>query len=126
MAIKYPQIKIYAIDSIGKKIRAVESLKKSLELKNLTPICDRVENLNEQFDVVTSRAVASLDKICAYALPKTKKNGYFVAFKSKKTQEEIESAQKILKKYNAKIIDIIEYQLPLKEQTERNLIIIQV
>lgn len=126
LAIKYPQIKIYAIDSIGKKIRAVESLKKSLELKNLTPVCDRVENLNEQFDVVTSRAVASLDKICAYALPKTKKNGYFVAFKSKKTQEEIESAQKILKKYNAKIIDIIEYQLPLKEQTERNLIIIQV
>ena len=96
-----------------------------MELENLMPVCDRVENLKKEFDAVTSRAVASLDKICTYALPKTKKNGYFVAFKSKKAQEEISSAQKILKKFNAKIIDIIEYKLPLEEQTQRNLIVIQ-
>ena len=125
LAIKYPQIKITAIDSIGKKIRAVQNLKEKLNLENLTPICARVENTNGEFDVVTSRAVASLDKICSYALPKIKKGGYFVAFKSKKAQEEIDKAQKILKKYNAKIIDIIEYTLPLEEQLNRNLIIIQ-
>lgn len=125
LAIKYPQIKITAIDSIGKKIRAVQNLKEKLNLENLTPICARVENTNGEFDVVTSRAVASLDKICSYALAKTKKGGYFVAFKSKKAQEEIDKAQKILKKYNAKIIDIIEYTLPLEEQLNRNLIIIQ-
>ncbi len=125
LAIKYPQIKICAIDSIGKKIRAVESIKNALGLENLMPVCDRVENLKKEFDVVTSRAVASLDKICTYALPKTKKDGYFVAFKSKKTHEEISSAQKILKKYNAEIVDIIEYELPLEEQPQRNLIVIQ-
>lgn len=125
LAIEYPQIKISAIDSIGKKIRAVQSLKEKLNLDNLTLICDRVENIEGKFDVVTSRAVASLDKICTYALPKTKNNGYFVAFKSQKAQEEIISAQKILKKYNSKIIDIIEYNLPVNEQIERNLIIIQ-
>ena len=125
LAIKYPQIKITAIDSIGKKIRAVQNLKEKLNLENLTPICARVESTKGEFDVVTSRAVASLDKICSYALPKTKKGGYFVAFKSKKAQEEIDKAQKILKKYNAKIIDIIEYTLPLEEQLNRNLIIIQ-
>lgn len=125
LAIKYPQIKISAIDSIGKKIRAVKNIKNALNLENLTLICDRVENIEGKFDVVTSRAVASLDKICTYALPKTKKGGYFVAFKSKKAQEEIESAQKILKKFDAKIVDIIEYQLPLEEQTERNLIVIK-
>jgi len=125
LTIKYPQIKITAVDSIGKKIRAVENIKNALELENLTPVCDRVENIKEQFDVVTSRAVASLNKICEYALPKTKKDGYFVAFKSKKAQEEITSAQKVLRKYNAKIVDIIEYQLPLEEQTERNLIVIK-
>ncbi len=125
LAIKYPNIKITAIDSIGKKIRAVENLKNCLNLKNLTPVWDRVENINEKFDVVTSRAVASLDKICAYALPKTKNGGYFVAYKSKKAQNEIENAQKILKKFNAQIIDIIEYQLPLDEQITRNLIVIK-
>lgn len=125
IAMEYPQIKITAIDSIGKKIRAVQNLKEKLNLNNLTLICDRVENISAEFDVVTSRAVASLDKICSYALPKTKNNGYFVAFKSQKAQEEITSAQKILKKYSAKIIDIIKYNLPTKEQIERNLIVIQ-
>ena len=95
IAMGYPQIKITAIDSIGKKIRAVQNLKEKLNLNNLTLICDRVENISAEFDVVTSRAVASLDKICSYALPKTKNNGYFVAFKSQKAQEEITSAQKI-------------------------------
>lgn len=125
LAIKYPQIKISAIDSISKKIRAVQNIKEQLNLENLILICDRVENIKSEFDVTTSRAVASLDKICEYALPKTKKSGYFIAFKSKKAQEEISSAHTILKKFNAQIIDIIEYQLPLAEKTERNLIVIQ-
>lgn len=125
LAIKYPDIKISAIDSIGKKIRAVQNLKDKLNLNNLNPICDRVENLDDKFDAVTSRAVASLDKICEYALPKVKKDGFFIAFKSRKINEEIEAAQKILKKYNAKIIDIISYELPTEEKPERYLIIIQ-
>lgn len=126
LAIEYPQIKISAIDSIGKKIRAVQNLKEKLNLDNLIPICDRVENIEDKFDVVTSRAVAALDKICTYALPKIKNGGYFVAYKSKKTPEEIKNASKILQKYNAKIIDIIEYSLPLDEQIKRNLIVIQI
>ena len=100
-------------------------MKNGLNLENLTPVWDRVENINEKFDVVTSRAVASLDKISTYSLPKVKKNGYFVAYKSKKAQDEIENAKNILKKFNAKIIDIIEYQLPLDEQITRNLIVIK-
>ena len=41
-------------------------------------------------------------------------------------EEEILDADKVLKKYNAKVIDIIEYQLPLKENFTRNLIIIKI
>lgn len=125
LAIKYPQIEITAIDSIGKKIRAVENIKEKLSLTNLIPVCARVEMTDKNFDCVTSRAVASLDKICGYALPKVKDNGYFVAFKSKKINEEIEQAQKILKKYYAKIIDVIEYTLPTEEKVERYLIVIK-
>ena len=77
------------------------------------------------FDVVTSRAVSALKNICEYALPKLKKNGYFVAYKSRKTPEEIDDAKNVLKKYNSKIVDIIEYDLPLKEKLTRNLIIIK-
>ena len=109
-----------------KKIKSVENIKNALNLTNLTLIRERVENLNTyQFDIVTSRAVADLAKITEYALPKLKNGGYFVAYKSKKALEEIENAKKILKRYRAEIIDIIEYSLPLEEVYERNLVIIK-
>ena len=126
IAIEHPELKILGVDSILKKIKSVENIKNALNLTNLTLIRERVEKLNTyQFDIVTSRAVADLAKITEYALPKLKNGGYFVAYKSKKALEEIENAKKILKRYRAEIIDIIEYSLPLEEVYERNLVIIK-
>lgn len=124
IAITYPHLKVTALDSIAKKIRAVQTIKDKLNIENLEPICTRVENLDAKFDMITSRAVSSLKNICEYALPKLKKGGYFVAYKSRKTPQEIEEANSILKKYNSKIVDIMEYSLPLEENHERNLIVI--
>lgn len=125
IALTYTKLKVTALDSIRKKINAIENIKSELKIENLTTICDRAENLTDKYDIVTSRAVASLDKISAYALPLLKKGGYFVAYKSRKTPEEITAAEKILKKHGAKIVDIIEYSLPLEENFTRNLIIIK-
>lgn len=125
IAMTYDNIKVTALDSIAKKIRAIEVMKEKLSLDNLIPVCSRVENIDGKFDVVVSRAVSSLEKICEYALPKLKKGGYFVAYKSRKTPVEIDEARNILKKYNSKIVEIIEYDLPLDEKITRNLIIIK-
>lgn len=124
LALAYPELEVTALDSIRKKINAVEAFKQQLKVNNLHTICDRVENITGMFDIVTSRAVASLDKIVEYALPHLNKDGYFVAYKSRKVQEEIDGAQKSLKKYNAEVIDVIEYDLPLDENHTRNLVII--
>ena len=126
IALTYPKLKVTALDSIAKKIRAVQSMKDNLDIKNLIPVFSRVENIDGKFDIVTSRAVSSLKNICEYALPKLKKGGYFVAYKSRKAEEEIEEASKILKKYNAKIVEIIDYNLPLEDNHTRNLIIIKI
>ncbi len=125
IAMTYKDIRVTALDSIGKKINAVNSIKGKLDLSNLYPVCLRVENLDEKFDVVTSRAVSSLKNICEYALPKLYKGGYFVAYKSRKTPDEIDEAKNVLKKYNAKIIEIIDYELPVEEDLSRNLIVIK-
>ena len=125
MAIECQNFRIVGIDSIRKKINAIEEMKNVLKLSNLDVICDRVENLKgKKFDIITSRAVADLSKICEYALPLLKKNGYFVAYKSRKTNEELENASEILDKFGAKVREIITYNLPLEEVYERNLIII--
>ena len=125
IAIEYPEVTVVGVDSIRKKIAAVNGIKEKLNLQNLSLVCDRIENLKGQkFDIITSRAVADLAKIADYALPLLKKDGVFVAYKSKKTDEEIENAKKVLKKHNAKITDIIEYTLPTDEVFCRTLIVI--
>lgn len=126
IAIEYPQINVTGIDSIQKKIRAINEIAEDLNLKNFQTICDRVENIKDKkFDLITSRAVAKLDLIVQYAMPLLKKNGYLVVYKSKTAQEEIKLAEKVLKKLKAKVVDVIEYKLPLEEIFERNLIVIR-
>ena len=82
-------------------------------------------NREKKYDIIVSRAVGELSKICVYALPLLKKGGYFVAYKSRKKDEEILKAENVLKIFNAKIVEIIEYSLPLEEQFERNLVVVK-
>lgn len=125
LAVKYPELQITALDSIRKKLIAIENISKDIGISNIKTCCERAENLEEKFDLITSRAVAKLDKISEYALPLLKKNGYFIAYKSKKVQEEIESSKDLLKRLKGEIVDIIEYKLPLEEIYERNLVVIK-
>lgn len=125
LAINYPELSVTALDSIRKKINAIHEIKDGLNIKNLTTICERAENIKtKKFDFITSRAVAALKILVPYAMPLLKNNGYFIAYKSVKVQEEISEARQILKKYNAEVVDIIEYDLPLEENHTRNLVVI--
>lgn len=125
IAIRYPNLEVYAIDSIRKKITAIENMKSELNISNLHPICDRVENLKDKFDIITSRAVAPLKVIASYAGPLLNKGGYFIAYKSKRTEDEILKAKSIIKKQKFDVVDIIEYRLPLEEIYIRNLIVLK-
>ena len=126
IAIEYPKFDIVGIDSIAKKVASVQNIVNVLELKNISLICDRVENIkSEKFDIIVSRAVADMAKISEYALPLVKKDGYFVAYKSKKALEELKNAESVLKKHNSKVVEIINYTLPLEEVYERNLVCIK-
>jgi 16S rRNA (guanine527-N7)-methyltransferase len=123
----YKNIDVVALDSINKKINFIKETKEKLELKNIIPICTRVEDLEEKnhFDIVTSRAMAELRMILEYAIPFVKKNGYFVAYKSIKANEELKNAQNALKILNCEVVDLIEYSLPIEIENKRILIIIK-
>lgn len=123
IALLYDNLNIYSIDSIRKKIKVIEEIKTELNITNLFPMCDRVENVTQKFDYITTRAVAALDVALKYAIPHLKKGGYFIAYKSKKAIDELKDSGKTIKSLGVKLIDIIEYKLPLEENFERNLII---
>lgn len=126
IAMEYPNLKVVGIDSIRKKIASVETMRNKLELNNLELVWDRVENLaKKDFDIVVSRAVADMARISEYALPKLKKGGYFIAYKSKKALKELEDAKPVLKLHKAKVVEIIQYNLPLDEIYERYLVCVK-
>ena len=62
LAIFFPNVKFTLLDSIGKKIKVVESVSKDLSLSNVTAINDRIENHFDTYDFILSRAVAKMDK----------------------------------------------------------------
>ena len=59
LAILFPSSQFVLIDSIGKKIKVVMAVAEELELKNVTAIHGRAEEVKEEFDFVISRAVTS-------------------------------------------------------------------
>jgi len=124
-AIAFENISVIALDSIRKKMNFIDLVKTELNLKNLTTVCARAEKsgLNAYFDLVTCRAVSALKNLFPYVSPYVKKDGYFAAFKSKNFEEELKEAQKIIKKYNFELSEIIDYKLPLEENFERKLLI---
>jgi 16S rRNA (guanine527-N7)-methyltransferase len=60
LAILFPNAEFHLVDSIGKKIKVVEEVANAIELKNLKASHCRVQQINESFDFVVSRAVTNL------------------------------------------------------------------
>lgn len=126
IAIEYPEIEVTGIDSIQKKINAVTNIAETLGLKNINFIRDRVENIkNKKFDVITSRAVAQTSLLIEYAYPLLNDGGYIVLYKSKTAEEELQNAKPLIRKFHLKIKEIINYDLPLKENHQRCLVILE-
>lgn len=60
LAILFPEVEFTSADSIGKKIKVVEGVTDSLQLKNVKPHWGRVEELKSSYDYVISRAVTEM------------------------------------------------------------------
>jgi 16S rRNA (guanine527-N7)-methyltransferase len=60
LAIMFPEVHFHLVDSIGKKIRAVQFMAAALGLPNVTAEQTRAEQLRTKYDYVVSRAVARL------------------------------------------------------------------
>jgi 16S rRNA (guanine527-N7)-methyltransferase len=63
LAILFPDVKFILVDSVRKKINAVQEICLELGLKNVETINSRVENAEVKCDFVVSRAVSTLSEI---------------------------------------------------------------
>ena len=123
LKIVFPHLKITLIDSLQKRINYLKEVIKEMKLENIEAIHTRGEDFKGEYDVVTSRAVANIEKLVNYTMHLVKKDGKFIAMKgniedelTKFIKEELE------KKY--KIEEILQFNLP-KECSKRTLLILK-
>lgn len=123
LAIMYPQKKIYLIEPLTKRCKFLEIVIDKLGLKNVIILNQRVEDINQFFDVIVSRAVAQLNILLELAIPKVKVGGYFIAMKGSNAKDEIKYAANALTKLNAKIILENDFELPNQGGKRKNILI---
>lgn len=122
-----PDLKIYMVDSLNKRITFLNDVINELQLTNAYAFHDRVEDFaaknREKFDVSVARAVAPLNTLSEYLLPLVKIGGSAIIYKSTKLDEEIEEAHKAITVLGAKI-DSIQRFFIKEEGLERNVLIL--
>lgn len=93
VAICQPQRAVTALDSNQKKIRFIKQVASELGLKNLTPVASRIEAHVGSYQVITSRAFASLVDFVTHSQSKLADNGIICAMKGVEPVDEIQALQ---------------------------------
>ena len=74
LAILFPEVNFYLVDSIGKKINVVKEIVSALNLKNVEAEQLRAETTKRKFDFVISRAVTAFPKFVGFTKKLFKKD----------------------------------------------------
>ena len=96
LAICYPEVEFHLIDSIMKKVKAVEEAASHLELSNVGCSQLRAEAVTDKYDIIVSRAVARLKKLWNWSRPllNGKKHNALLCLKGGDLKEELEEVGK--------------------------------
>lgn len=125
-----PGLKVTIVDSLQKRLNFLKDLISELGLTDVELVHGRAEDVGqnklyrERFDIVTARAVARMSVLSEYCLPLVRKDGYFVALKGPKAEDELDDGKKALEVLGGKLIKDEELTLPESEE-ERTLVLVQ-
>lgn len=116
LKIIFPNLKVTLIDSLQKRVKYLNEVIKELKITDIEAIHSRGEDYKGSFDVVTSRAVANIEKLVNYTMHLVSDNGVFVAMKGNIDEELNEEVQKKLS-HKYKIIKLDKFKLPIEESS---------
>jgi 16S rRNA (guanine527-N7)-methyltransferase len=108
MAIAAPDTDFVLIEPMDRRASWLQEVVDELGLENVEVVRARAEEVEaKQFDVVTARAVAALDKLLRLCVPLLKPAGRVIALKGSKAPEEILEAKKLQKKLKIESFEIV-------------------
>jgi 16S rRNA (guanine527-N7)-methyltransferase len=89
LAICCPALAVTCVDTVGKKAAFIKHVALALGLPNLTGLHARVETITQPFDVICSRAFASLADFTGWSQAALAPGGVWMALKGKHPTEEL-------------------------------------
>ena len=89
IAICRPEIQVHCVDTVAKKAAFIQQVAASLKLPNLRGLHARVETLTHPYDIVSSRAFASLADFVTWSGGALAESGVWLAMKGKRPDDEI-------------------------------------
>ena len=123
LKIVFPNLKVTLIDSLQKRVTFLNEVIKEINLKDIEAKHCRGEEHKGQYEVVTSRAVANIEKLVNYTMHLVSEDGVFIAMKGNLEKELTKEVEKKLKK-KYQIVKIEEFYLPI-ENSKRSLVVIK-
>lgn len=118
LKIAYPHLQVVLLDSLNKRIKFLDHVKKELDLKGIETLHGRAEDYakdkkyREQFDLCASRAVANLATLSEYCVPYVKIGGKFISYKSGNIDEELKMSRNAIEKLGGTLEETVKFQLP--------------
>jgi 16S rRNA (guanine527-N7)-methyltransferase len=117
-----PRIKVTLMDGTGKKITFLREIVAKLGLSHVEVVQGRAEEMGNhpryrgQFDLVTARAVASLNTLVEYLLPLVRRGGLAVIYKGSGAPQEFIEARKAIELLGGETARLAPVKVPLLDE----------
>jgi 16S rRNA (guanine527-N7)-methyltransferase len=106
IAICCPDVTVHCVDTVGKKAAFIQQVAVSLKLPNLRGIHARVESLTDRYDVVSSRAFASLVDFVTWSGAALAEQGVWMGMKGKHPADEMAALPTSVEVFHVEQLDV--------------------
>jgi 16S rRNA (guanine527-N7)-methyltransferase len=106
IAITCPEISVTCVDTVAKKAAFIQQVAATLKLPNLKGLHARVESLTQPYDVVCSRAFASLVDFTAWSKSALAAHGVWMAMKGKHPDQELAALPETVKVFHVEQLQV--------------------
>ncbi|HMT01290.1 MAG TPA: 16S rRNA (guanine(527)-N(7))-methyltransferase RsmG [Candidatus Absconditabacterales bacterium] len=110
LAMRFPQSHFTGLDSVRKKLIAIEEMMAVLGIMNADTVWTRAEDHHKSYDIVMARAVAYIDSLLNWTYHLVKPGGLFVFFKLY-TDEEYQAVLKFIRQKKLTLLKEHRYKL---------------
>jgi 16S rRNA (guanine527-N7)-methyltransferase len=106
LAICMPELNVTCVDTVAKKAAFVQQVAVSLKLPNLRGLHARVESLTDPYQVICSRAFASLPDFVNWSRSALADGGVWMGMKGKHPQDEIDALPSDVKVFHVEPLTV--------------------